>query len=141
MDPERKRWIGTIEDGLLTVNRTPHDPVTLDVSAYYNIHQSSELPSQKLEEITEPLPMGLGPDGETLFTRSNSSEGWLYVISNSKWPEWIKIGITRDLHKRRSSYNTGVPISSDYYRYEYYRFDTNARTIEQKIHSKMVQMN
>ncbi len=137
MDPERKRWTGTIDDGLLTVNRTPYVPVKLDVSAYFNIHQLGDSPLPKLVQITERLPMGLGPDGETLFTRSNSSEGWLYVVSNPKWPEWMKIGITRDLSKRLSSYNTGAPITSVYYRYEYYRYDDNARIIEQKIHSEM----
>jgi len=83
------------------------------------------------------LPIGLPSSGETLFTRSSSPEGWLYVVTNPKWPEWVKIGVTRDLTKRLSSYNTGAPISSVFYRYEYHRFHENARVIEHMIHTNM----
>jgi len=105
-------------------------------------------PGKRLEEIAHiisgreiskspsiRLPIGLAPSGETLFTRSLSPEGWIYIVSNPKWPEWMKIGVTRDLTKRLSSYNTGAPISSVFYRYEYHRYHANARVIEQKIHS------
>ena len=37
------------------------------------------------------LPTGLPPNGETLFTRSSNPEGWLYIIKNPMWPDWIRV--------------------------------------------------
>ena len=96
------------------------------------------LSGQSIEkQSSRRLPIGLAMDGETVFRRSNSPEGWLYVITNPKWPEWVKIGKTRNLSKRLSSYNTGSPISQFFYQYRYHRFHENAREIEHKLHSEM----
>jgi len=83
------------------------------------------------------LPIGLPPDGETIFTRSNSPEGWLYVVTNPKWPEWVKIGITRDLAKRLSSYNTGAPTTNVFYQRKYHKYHPKARDLEREIHKSM----
>ena len=80
------------------------------------------------------LPPGLDVEGETTFTRSNNPAGWLYVITSPKWAGWVKIGITRNLRSRLSTYNTGVPLAGDYFDYEYYSFHLLAREIEKKIH-------
>jgi len=138
IDSDRKRWVGTIENGILTVSRAPNEPAKLDVSNFYNRHQTGESPQVETPDETNDfdrrLPMGLKADGETLFTRSNSPEGWLYVLTNPKWPDWKKIGITRNLSKRRKSYNTGAPVKKVFYKYEYHRFHANAKGIERKIH-------
>jgi len=84
------------------------------------------------------LPFGLPLDGETTFTRSNSPDGWLYVVTNPMWPDWAKIGVTRDLSKRLSSYNTGAPTSEVFYEVRYSKHHSNARQIEYDIHSNLV---
>jgi hypothetical protein len=85
------------------------------------------------------LPIGLPPNGETLFTRSNTPDGWLYVVSNPKWPDWVKIGITRNLSKRLSSYNTGAPTEDVYFKFDYHRFHDYAREIEREIHTDLIE--
>ena len=65
------------------------------------------------------LPLGLKPDGESLIKRSNSSKGWLYVLSHPSFEGWIKIGKTRNLSSRLSSYNTGTPNRNSHYKLEY----------------------
>ena len=83
------------------------------------------------------LPTGLPPNGETLFTRSTNPEGWLYVIKNPMWPDWIKIGITRNLSKRLSSYNTGAPHDQVYFDYEFYTMHESAKNIESRLHKRL----
>jgi hypothetical protein len=89
-----------------------------------------------------PLPQGLEPDGESLITRSNSPKGWLYVLSHPSFKGWIKIGKTRNLSARLSSYNTGTPNTNNHYKFEYYfpRGDDphyNAEGVERIIHSEL----
>ena len=84
------------------------------------------------------LPFGLPLDGETTFTRSNSPDGWLYVVTNPMWPEWSKIGVTRDLSKRLSSYNTGAPTSQVFYEVRFSIHHQYARQIEYDIHRNLL---
>ena len=37
-------------------------------------------------------------------------EGYVYAISNSAWPDWIKIGMAIDAEDRLSSYQTSSPM-------------------------------
>lgn len=89
-----------------------------------------------------PLPQGLEPDGESLITRSNSPKGWLYVLSHPSFKGWIKIGKTRNLSARISSYNTGTPNSNNHYKFEYH-FPKgedpypDAMGVEKRIHSEL----
>lgn len=92
-----------------------------------------KLADEHIDEI-RPLPKGLKSEGETTFTRSNHPAGWIYIITSPKWLGWVKIGITRNLSSRLSSYNTGVPLADDYFDYQYHRFHDLARDIEKKIH-------
>ena len=88
------------------------------------------------------LPQGLDPDGESLITRSNSPKGWLYVLSHPSFKGWIKIGKTRNLSARISSYNTGTPNSNNHYKFEYH-FPKgedpypDAVGVEKRIHSEL----
>lgn len=36
--------------------------------------------------------------------------GYLYIISNKAWPEYLKIGVTENLDKRLSTYQTASPF-------------------------------
>ena len=88
------------------------------------------------------LPDGLSSDGETLIRRSNSPEGWIYVLTHPSFPDWIKIGKTRNLNSRLSSYNTGTPNSKKHYKFEYFFPEKeiphhNAIGVEQSIHREL----
>lgn len=85
------------------------------------------------------LPPSLPSNGETLFTRSIDPEGWLYIIKNPMWPKWIKIGITRNLSSRLSSYNTGAPHIEVFFDYEFYTRHENAKNIESKLHTRLAE--
>ena len=89
------------------------------------------------KKITETdlhlLPEGLPPKGETLFTKSRDPSGWIYVITNPIWGSWVKIGVTRNLKKRLSSYNTSSP-HKDFF-IEWFKFHENARELETFIHN------
>lgn len=37
-------------------------------------------------------------------------EGYLYLITNSAWPGWIKVGTTKNIKHRVRSYQTGSPF-------------------------------
>lgn len=58
--------------------------------------------------------------------------GYLYIIKNTAWPDWVKIGITTDLNKRLRSYQTSSPFR-DYelmyslYHPEYKQAEKNIR--------------
>ena len=40
---------------------------------------------------------------------SSVKEGYVYVISNPAWPDWVKIGMAIDADDRCSSYQTSSP--------------------------------
>lgn len=42
------------------------------------------------------------------YTRSK--EGQVYIITNSAWPEWVKIGMAVDAEDRLNGYQTGSPM-------------------------------
>jgi len=141
---KRNRWNGSIDKHQLIVRKAPLESIKIDVSEYYNnfdemkSHNQVTLPNRfTISSVNQRLPLGLASLGETFYRRSNSPEGWLYVITNPSWTNWVKIGITRDLTARLSTYNTGSPYDSVNYEYFDYIFDENARDIEQKIHKKL----
>ena len=85
--------------------------------------------------VQSSLPM----NGETMVHRSNSSEGWVYILTHPSFPGWVKIGKTRCLPSRLSAYNVGVPNTDQHYVIARH-FPTNhiphpnALGIEQTIH-------
>ena len=54
------------------------------------------------------------PFGDLAFGSLNNykqiKEGYVYAISNSAWPDWIKIGMAIDAEDRLSSYQTSSPM-------------------------------
>lgn len=48
--------------------------------------------------------------GEATFRKySKVKDGYVYIISNPAWPEWIKVGMAIDATDRCSSYQTSSP--------------------------------
>ena len=45
----------------------------------------------------------------TLKNYSKVKEGYVYVISNPAWPDWVKVGMAIDADDRCSSYQTSSP--------------------------------
>ena len=46
----------------------------------------------------------------TLKNYSKVKEGYVYVISNPAWPDWVKVGMAIDADDRCSSYQTSSPL-------------------------------
>ena len=61
-------------------------------------------------------------DLEVDSKKSKNLEGHIYIAINPAWPDMLKIGMTDDLERRKSSLNTSVP----------YRDTTYAYTVEVK---------
>lgn len=59
------------------------------------------------------------------------NEGFLYLISNPAWPEQLKVGISVDLKKRLSSYQTYSPLRD--FVLDSYEFVLNKREYEKDI--------
>ena len=78
-------------------------------------------------------------DGETMLRRSNSPEGWIYILTHPLYSGWVKIGKTRRLAQRLSSYNVGTPNTENHYVIERHFPENiiphpNALGIEQELH-------
>jgi len=138
-------WGGSInKDHQLIIRKEGLESIKIDISNYYNTIHSAKKQSQthlpdlfEASSIIRRLPLGLEAFGETFYRRSDSPEGWLYILNNPSWPGWVKIGITRDLSARLGTYNTGSPYEGVKYQYCYHLFHENARQIEKIIHDKL----
>ena len=73
---------------------------------------------------------------ETKVVKSkyNSECGIVYIISNPSFPNYYKVGITKNLNSRIKSYQTYDPNRS--FKVEHYKFVENARQVEKEILSK-----
>jgi hypothetical protein len=81
----------------------------------------------------------LDMNGETMFRRSLSPEGWIYILTHPAFENWTKIGKTRNLSQRLSSYNTGTPNEDNRYVIQHHfpqgnRPHPNALSIELELH-------
>jgi predicted GIY-YIG superfamily endonuclease len=61
--------------------------------------------------------------------------GYLYIISNSAWPNWVKVGVTKDLKNRLHTYQTASPFRN--YVVEYSLFHPEYLQAEKKIKETM----
>ncbi len=61
--------------------------------------------------------------------------GYLYIITNKAFPNWVKIGITDNLTKRLQSYQTSCPHRD--YVLEYSLHHPEYKTAEKKIKESM----
>ena len=75
--------------------------------------------------------------GDALFEQSEASnikEGWVYVITNNAWPEWVKIGMAIDAEDRLNGYQTSSPYRD--YVLEHSVYSNERRKAEQKAHTR-----
>ena len=63
---------------------------------------------------------------------SKIKEGFVYILTNPAWKDWIKVGMAVDAEDRCNAYQTGSPHRD--YTVQYKRFFKNRRLAEQKAH-------
>lgn len=63
------------------------------------------------------------------------SNGYLYIITNEAFPEWVKVGTTADLNQRLHVYQTGDPFRR--YRIVYSLQHPKFREAEKRIKETM----
>ena len=63
---------------------------------------------------------------------SSSSEGYVYILVHPKHLGWVKIGMTEDLDKRLSQFQTACPTRS--FKFAHTKHFNNRRTAEAKAH-------
>ena len=61
--------------------------------------------------------------------------GYIYLISNPAFPQYLKVGITEDISARLSQYQTADPKRS--YKIEYYIKHSKYKIAERKIKEMM----
>jgi len=64
-----------------------------------------------------------------------NKSGYLYIIQNPAWPNWLKIGITDNLDKRLQSYQTSSPFRD--YKLLYSLNHPDYKIAEKKIKESM----
>ena len=62
-------------------------------------------------------------------------QGYIYVISNSNFPNYYKIGVTEDIKSRLRTYQTSSPLRN--YKIEYYIHHPDCYGAEKDIHEQM----
>jgi hypothetical protein len=75
--------------------------------------------------------------GDALFQSSEASnikEGYVYIITNKAWPDWVKIGMAIDAEDRCNGYQTSSPFRD--YVLEHYVPSNNRRKAEKEAHKK-----
>tara|TARA_B100001758_G_C18327052_1_gene566578 strand:+ start:145 stop:1119 length:975 start_codon:yes stop_codon:yes gene_type:complete len=70
-------------------------------------------------------------DGETI------ESGWVYVIHNTSWPGWIKVGKAAELESRMRGYRTYEPNEDAVFEYLAAFESPNALTIEEAVHTSL----
>jgi len=71
---------------------------------------------------------------EGTYKLGNIKEGYVYVITNPAWPDWVKIGMAIDADDRCNSYRTSSPHRD--FVLEYTVETDNRRTLEQAAHKE-----
>ena len=70
-------------------------------------------------------------DGETI------ESGWVYVIHNTSWPGWIKVGKAAELESRMRGYRTYEPNEDAVFEYLAAFESPNALSIEEAVHTSL----
>jgi len=65
----------------------------------------------------------------------STKKGYLYIISNPAYKGWCKVGITEDIDKRLSTYQTGDPFRN--YKVEYILHQFDYKTAEKRLKETM----
>tara|TARA_R110002072_G_C7762400_1_gene518453 strand:+ start:140 stop:556 length:417 start_codon:yes stop_codon:yes gene_type:complete len=80
--------------------------------------------------------------GDATFSNSKLSaiqEGYVYVITNKAWPEWVKIGMAIDAEDRLNGYQTSSPMRD--YVLEHRVFSVNRRKSEKEAHTRALPLS
>ena len=78
---------------------------------------------------------------DAIFKQSSISdvkEGYVYVITNKAWPEWVKIGMAIDAEDRCNGYQTSSPHRD--YILEHSVHSNNRRKAEQQAHTRAAKL-
>jgi len=73
--------------------------------------------------------------GDAVFETSglgSVKEGYVYIITNAAWPDWVKIGMAVDAEDRLNSYQTSSPMRD--YKLEYSVKSDDRRKAEKEAH-------
>ena len=73
--------------------------------------------------------------GDAVFETSGLNsviEGYVYIITNPAWPEWVKIGMAIDADDRCNGYQTSSPFRD--YKIEHVVVTNNRRAAEAEAH-------
>ena len=63
---------------------------------------------------------------------NTTKAGYVYVITNAAWPEWVKVGMAIDADDRLNSYQTSSPFRD--YELQYSVYCKDRRKLERKAH-------
>ena len=80
--------------------------------------------------------------GDATFSNSKLSaiqEGYVYVITNKAWPEWVKLGMAIDAEDRLNGYQTSSPMRD--YVLEHRVFSVNRRMSEKEAHTRALPLS
>jgi|AACY02.1.fsa_nt_gi predicted GIY-YIG superfamily endonuclease len=66
---------------------------------------------------------------------SRNKEGYVYIISNSNFPGYYKVGVTNDIKSRLRTYQTSSPLRN--YRIEHYIHHPDCYEAEKQIGEKL----
>ena len=69
------------------------------------------------------------------MSKQRSKEGFIYIVSNSNYPDYYKIGVTTDISSRLRTDQTGSPHRN--FKMEYYIFHPDCYAAEQQIRENM----
>jgi hypothetical protein len=73
--------------------------------------------------------------GATAIRSYNEKKsGEVYIITNSAWPEWVKIGQSMSAEDRLNNYQTGSPMRD--YKLAYAVFSKDRRRAEREAHKR-----
>ncbi len=71
---------------------------------------------------------------EGTYKAESIKEGYVYVITNRAWPDWVKIGMAIDAEDRLNGYQTSSPYRD--YTLEHKVYSDNRRESEREAHTK-----
>lgn len=67
--------------------------------------------------------------------KQRKKDGYVYIISNTNFKGYYKIGVTHDIDERLRTYQTSSPFRN--YKVEYYVKHPDCYLAEKKIHENM----
>lgn len=63
---------------------------------------------------------------------NTTKSGYVYVITNAAWPDWVKVGMAIDADDRLNGYQTSSPFRD--YELQYSVYCNDRRKLERKAH-------